>query len=345
MKNEDKTSNFMKTFLAAACSLLSLVSMAQTPASAPADTVVIELARTSKVVFTIKDRSDIKLLKQYDFQALFQDVLLRLEKRDTVKQPTADSSRATEPEPVVTQQEWRDEDWGDEDRNDDWNNAKRRKYRYRGDRHSFNFDLGTNNFLSEGEFPGGDEAYAVRPWGSWYVGINSVQRTQITNKFFLEWGLGISWYNFKFEDASARLSKDAAGVIFTTEDEPGISYKKSKLTISYINASLVPMIDFGGYRRKTRIWESHGSSFRIGVGPYVGYRIGSHTKVVYKDDGDREKDKDRDNFHLNNLRYGVRLQLGIRSTDLFFNYDLNKLFNTNKSANPDLNAISFGVIF
>ena len=58
---------------------------------------------------------------------------------------------------------------------------------------------------------------------------------------------------------------------------------------------------------------------------------------------DREKDKDRDNLYLNNLRYGIRLQLGVRSTDFFFNYDLNELFATDKG--PKLNAFGFGVIF
>ncbi|MBA4054703.1 MAG: hypothetical protein C0490_08335, partial [Marivirga sp.] len=75
---------------------------------------------------------------------------------------------------------------------------------------------------------------------------------------------------------------------------------------------------------------------------YVGYRIASHSKIVYKEDG-KEKDKEHDSFYLNNFRYGVRLQVGYRATDLFFNYDLNELFASGKG--PNLNAFSFGVIF
>jgi hypothetical protein len=62
---------------------------------------------------------------------------------------------------------------------------------------------------------------------------------------------------------------------------------------------------------------------------------------VYETPGKDEKIKDKDSFFLNNFRYGVRLQVGYRSTDLFFNYDLNDLFSTGKG--PSLNAFSFGV--
>jgi len=75
----------------------------------------------------------------------------------------------------------------------------------------------------------------------------------------------------------------------------------------------------------------------------VGYRIASKTKLVYEENGEREKEKDRDNFYLNNLRYGLRIQIGVRSTDLFVNYDMNELFAKDKG--PKLNAVSFGLIF
>jgi hypothetical protein len=157
--------------------------------------------------------------------------------------------------------------------------------------------------------------------------------------------VGVSWYNFKFQNDATVITKDDGDVkgVYFNEDIRDVSFIKSKLSVTYINASLVPIIDVGGYNRKARFWDSHNSAFRFGVGPYVGYRIGSSTKLVYKEEGDREKDKEHDNFYLNNLRYGVRVQIGIRSTDFFFNYDLNELFATNKG--PKLNAFSFGVIF
>jgi hypothetical protein len=299
------------------------------------DTVIVELAKTSRVVFTIKDYADLPTLRQYDFQALFTDILNRVESKQAVVD-TPRIEKPTEPAEVV---------WNDNDDNDkEWRRS--RTYRSKRTRHSFNIDLGLNNYLQDGKFPDETNAlYTVRPWGSWYLGLTSVQHTPITGKLFLEWGLGMNWYSFKFENNNVVMSKDEDGVVFAEDLDPAKNYSKSKLSISYITASFIPMLDFGGYGDKTRFWDTGGSKFRIGIGPYAGYRIGSHSKVVYKEDGDKEKDKNKDNYYLQNFRYGVRLQLGIRSTDLFFNYDLNELFTTNQPNNPKLNAFSFGIIF
>lgn len=309
------------------------------------DTVKIPLAKTSQIIFTIKDRSDLETLRHYNFQELFQDMLAKLENPDTAK--TAVDTASTDNTTVVDNDDWkrnydRDEVKNNEDDEDDWEwHGERRRWGRTSQ--SFNFDLGTNNFLEGGSFPDKNNAnYAVRPWGSWYIAFNSIQRSRLGRNFFLEWGAGISWYTFKFQNSSTIITQDDNGVRF----EPGLasrSYSKSKLGITFVNASLVPVIDFGDHSRKPRIWNGNHTAFRIGLGPYVGYRISSLSKTVYNEDGDREKDKNRSNFYLNNLRYGARLQVGIRSTDFFFNYDMNELFTSGKG--PKLNAFSFGVIF
>jgi hypothetical protein len=339
--------------------LIILTSILQANAQQAGDTVIVELGKTSQVIFTIKDRNDIEILKHYDFQQLFQDVLTKLEKNDTTESLAGKDS--TETNPAIASGKQEDEDDNDDDDyswkshrenrtrdnddNDDNDNSWKR-YRH-GNRwgrtwQSFNFDLGTNNYLSDGKFPDSENAlHSVRPWGSWYLAASSIQRTRLGSKMFIEWGVGMSWYNFKFQKDNISILKDDNGIQFV-EDLRDVDFKKSKLTASYVHASLVPILDFGGHSRKSRMWDGYNNSFRIGVGPYIAYRISSHSKLVYND-GDREKDKERDNFYLNNFRYGARLQLGYRSTDLFFNYDMNELFSEGKG--PKLNAFSFGVIF
>lgn len=336
--------------------------------NSPADTVVIKVGESSKVIFAIH-KSDLQTLKYYDFQALMNDMIKKLENQDATAVNTPSSSylkdeTVTADTQTETTYEWPvDESDRDRDRDNDYSDDEsgwvtyendNRQYRssvrenrhYRGRRttHSISFDLGTNNLLSDGKFPdSNNDLYTVKPFGSWYVGINSIQRTRLAGKFFLEWGVGVSWYNFKFEDNKTLVTKDNTGVVFST-DTRDLDYKKSKLTASYINASLVPVLDFGGNRRKPMIFDSYSSrSFRIGAGPYVGYRIDSYSKQVYEDNGDKKRERNHDNFFLENIRYGARLQLGFQDVDFFFNYDMNDLFTSGKG--PALNAFSFGVTF
>ncbi len=322
--------------------VILFVSLNMCFAQTKPDTVVIKVGTGSKVVVSIKDKKDLETLKRYDFQAIMNDMISKLERRDTTKALKSssylkDTTKIVIPveEKIVTKTE--------EPEAEDWSTSKR-KYRGRRTYNSFNFDLGTNNYLSDGKFPDEDNSpYTVRPWGSWYISFNSTYRTRLAKKFFLEWGTGVSWYNFKFQNNSLLVSKDNSGITFS-EDLRDISFKKSKLTASYINASVVPMLDFGSNRRKGGFFTDFGShGFRIGAGAYAGYRIGSYAKQVYKENGDRDSDKNRSNFYMNNFRYGLRAQIGYNDVDFFFNYDLNELFAENKG--PQLNAFSFGISF
>lgn len=335
----------------------------------PPDTVVIKIGESSKVIFAIH-QNDLQTLKYYDFQALMNDMIRKLENEDESKVETPSSTYLKDQKdaPAVaadkdenTTYEWPEDkdstrEYGNEDDNGwvtyegndrSYRDSERhvsRTYRGRRTTHSISFDVGTNNLLNDGKFPdSNNDLYTVKPFGSWYVGINSIQRTRLAGKFFLEWGVGVSWYNFKFENQNTIVSKDNTGVIFST-DLRDLDFKKSKLTASYVNASFVPVLDFGGSRRKPMLFDSHGSnSFRIGVGPYVGYRIDSYTKQLYKENGDKKKDRNHDSYYLENIRYGTRLQIGFNDFDLFFNYDMNELFSEGKG--PALNAFSFGVTF
>ena len=169
--------------------------------------------------------------------------------------------------------------------------------------------------------------------------------TSLSRTVSLQFGGNISWYNFKFQNDAIFVQRGAEGVEFN--ENPYMfdaSFKKSKLTVAYVNISLVPMFHFG---RKSydgwRVWDQAAhSGFRIGLGGYAGYRIGSYNKVKYNN-GNNEKFKDHDSFYLNNFRYGMRLQLGFGDTDLFFSYDINDLFKEGRG--PELNAFSFGIVF
>jgi hypothetical protein len=346
---------------------LSLASIISAQAQKKADTVIIKVGEASKVIFAIQDKKDLETLKHYNFQSLMDDMITKLDKRDStqltvssvnyLKDSTSQSAVSTS---GANSDEWPTEADRERYRGGNWTSQSsrynsRRKYRRyenlkeisstssrRRTYSSFNIDLGMNNYLEGGKFPAdANKIYTVRPWGSWYVALNSTQRTRFGNKFFLEWAGGISWYNFKFQNDRTLLTKDDTGITFS-EDLRTNSFEKSKLTVVYINVSAVPMLDLGGNYRKPGLFSGrHSRGFRVGVGPYVGYRIDSYTKQVYLQDGDDKVERHHDPYFINNIRYGLRAQFGFRGTDFFFNYDMNDLFVAGKG--PQLNAFSFGI--
>jgi hypothetical protein len=228
--------------------------------------------------------------------------------------------------------------------NDQDEKSERRMQRNLGTRHSMNFDLGINNILENGKSPQESNAqYAVKPIGSWNFAINSVNNTHIGGALYLQWGGSLSWYNFKFEDAATRIIKLDDRIEFIKDDRPELNLTKSKLTSSYLNITVVPMLDFSNDKRRYRSsWHHKQDGFRIGVGAYAGYKIDSHSKAVYEIEGSKKRDKNKDNYFLNTWRYGGRLQAGYRDVDFFINYDVSELFAENKG--PQLNAFSFGII-
>lgn len=369
--------------LALLCLISTTTSAALLP-SAPADTITIQIGKTKKIIIWVDSKEDLENLQSYDINQMIRDLYQTVDSLGHMEELIIITDEDGREYKVDIAGEEEDEEWyahetdttkeetkkryhfefsfGDEDEdeeeeeNEDEEKEEKKNHtndeRYFGTRHFINFDLGMNNYVSpEGDFPAAtNELYTVRPWGSWFVGINSTFRTHIAGPLALQWGAGIDWYNFKFANDLTRLEETEEGVNFYLEPETEIKAEKSKLTATYLNVNLVPMLHFGYKTKKVR--DSDGSmvrvrdfeddSFRIGLGGYAGYRIASHTKYKFEEGDDTIKDKDRDDFYLNNWRYGVRLQLGVRGVDLFANYDLNELFYPRKG--PELNAFSFGII-
>ena len=244
------------------CVTIVLFGMLPALAIGQADSVIINVGESSKVIFAIGDKKDLETLKQYDFQSVVNDLVTKLEKGDSTTLEKPADTYLKKPEPVVETTTSNDSDDDQENWDDSW--EKRRdvkKYEYhdysrnsgrnyygKRTRHSFNFDLGMNNYIEEDHIPD-IEDYTVKQWGSWYVALNSTERTRLSRKFFLEWGGGVSWYNFKFQNEAVIMSMDTVSVKFTP-DLSETDYVKSKLTACYLNVFMVPVIDFAGHSRK-----------------------------------------------------------------------------------------------
>jgi len=210
------------------------------------------------------------------------------------------------------------------------------KRKFRG--HWKGFEMGLNNFSTE-EFsfslPASDNFMNLNTGKSWNVNINFLQYGLglIGNNIGIVTGLGLEFNDYRFDNNNTIMKDVVNGMI--VEDTYVLPLEKSKFATSYLTAPLLLELQVPTGKRNKRLFFSGGV---IG-----GLKIGSHTKVVYREDGDRQKVKDRGDFNLSPLRYGVTARVGYRALKVFANFYLTPLFED--GAGPELYPFSVGLVF
>lgn len=193
-------------------------------------------------------------------------------------------------------------------------------------RSDFGIYLGLNNWTQTG-----GSIPDLKTWGSRYFALSWRRNATLVNgkKMDLAFSYGpeIAWNNFMFEgNTIAQWSDSQKQVSFV---DAGKNLDKSKLVVPTLNFPM--MLNFGFEEAR----------FHLGLGGYVGYRIGGYTKI--KEDGGN-KDHDRNSFGLNDFRYGLTAELGRKSgMTFFFRYDMNELFKENQRNAQGIQAWSVGI--
>ncbi|TGE04828.1 porin family protein [Hymenobacter fodinae] len=196
---------------------------------------------------------------------------------------------------------------------------------------NFNVDLGLNTLVNKSTAPGENEL-DLRPIGSRYLSLNYNYDIRVGKKgspFHLITGPELSFNNFML-DKNYRFAddNDITRVVADTR-----SLEKSKLTMTTLNLPLMASLRFRG--------KNDRDGFHIGAGGFAGYRLGSHTKLKYEEEGRTRKDKDRGSYNLSDFQYGLQGTIGIRGLDLFVKYNLNDTFKNNRG--PQAQTLSFGI--
>lgn len=303
------------------------------------DTVILKFGNNSQIVIYVDNKEDLAYLTQYDINKVLEELNLEVSNLSDSVQILEIRDETGEKYLKETQVNYETESTSD----DFQDNEKKKNYRQRP---YFNMilDLGLNTYLENDQFPAGNQLYTLRPMGSWYWNIGPMYKVHAFGPLYFDMGMSAALNIYRFDDASTRLITDGSGVNFVT-DASGVEHVKSKLSTWHLQAKVIPMLAIGNNRnRNWRLWNNINNGFRIGAGPYAGYRIGSRTKYIYNEDGDKQKDKANSNYLLSNIRYGIRGQIGIKDFDFFVEYDLNEMFQKNQGA-PSLNRIQFGVTF
>jgi hypothetical protein len=179
-----------------------------------------------------------------------------------------------------------------------------------------------------------DEFMDLNTGKSWNMNLNFAQYSinLINNKFGIVTGLGLEWNYYRFDNNNT-IRKDDNGVIEEDADTYfNYNIDKSKLSTTY---ATVPIL---------LEWHSSASQSRgvvIAAGVIGGGKLGSNTKIVYKENGDTNKDKRRDDYNLSPFRYGVTARIGVGDWLIYGNYYLTSLFEKNKG--PELYPFSIGI--
>lgn len=201
----------------------------------------------------------------------------------------------------------------------------------------FQIGFGFSNHLNaDGKFLSrSQDPYALKTWGSGVFDLHWNFKTRMGKKgpVYLKYGLGFSFYEWSL-DSDRYLEQGSQMVSFSNDST--INMKKSKFSNSQITLPIMFMLDFDE--------DGDEDKFHLGVGGFVGYRIGASTIRKYEaSNGNKVRQVERGSFFMNDFQYGLQAQIGVSKVRLFARYHLNSLFET--GAGPDVNPISFGIVF
>lgn len=201
------------------------------------------------------------------------------------------------------------------------------------------FAFGFNNTIIEGESLS-DSPYKIG--GSGFMELGFAFKTRIfdnTNFWRLKYGFSFQWNKLNIKDNQYFVNTD--GEISLQEFPVNLNKAKFRTT----NLVFPVHLEFGPSKKIERdnyFRYSTRDKLKIGLGGYAGLNIGSMQKLKYKENGRREKEKERGNFEVNDFVYGLSGYFAWGGTALYVKYDLNPLF---KNQAVDQNNISVGLRF
>ncbi|MGB1269781.1 MAG: hypothetical protein ACPG45_08580 [Flavobacteriaceae bacterium] len=199
--------------------------------------------------------------------------------------------------------------------------------------------VGFNNAIQEGKSLNDSDYKAA---GSRFFELGFAWRTRVfkeSNWLRFKYGLSLQYNSLKPKDNQYFVKN---GDVTTLETFPH-ELRKSK--IRFTNLVLPIHFEFGPSKKIERehyFRYSTRKKFKVGLGGYAGLRIGTRQKLKYSVDGDRERDKQKNDFNMNDFVYGVSGYVSWGAVGLYTKYDLNPLFS---NPNAKQNNISLGIRF
>ncbi len=119
--------------------------------------------------------------------------------------------------------------------------------------------------------------------------------------------------------------------------------RKSQLRFSNL---VVPVhIEFGGWKKEEeddKVRYRIAGKFRMGIGGYAGVRLGTQQKLKFREDGERIKTKEKQDFGGDNFVYGLSSYIRLSNDlSLYGKYDLSSVLDTQDLG--EVNNVSLGI--
>ncbi len=150
------------------------------------------------------------------------------------------------------------------------------------------------------------------------------------NNFGIVTGLGIQYQYYRLSDTTT-IRRTVDNVIIPETFNYG-EKQSSKLFLFSLTIPVLAEIQIPINNYKNRLYFSSGM--------YFSYRIGSYSKVKYRDD-QKQKLKITDDYSLQNFKYGLMFRTGYRWINFYAMYDLTPFYKVGKG--PELTPVTFGV--
>lgn len=200
--------------------------------------------------------------------------------------------------------------------------------------HWMGFDFGFNVLLNK-DYSGYQSEFMNNDlWRSNSAYINFLQQSiglqKNRNTIGLVTGLGLHLQSYRLDD-NTTIVKGNDGVI-SSKYLYFNDNQKSKLAVESLTLPLLLEFQIPVNHYDNRLF--------ISAGAMASYRLGSHSKIKYKDE-EKEKLKVVDDFSMHRFKYSVMLRAGYRWFNVFATYDVVPLFKTDKG--PVLTPFTFGI--
>ncbi|WP_298900223.1 hypothetical protein [uncultured Psychroserpens sp.] len=200
------------------------------------------------------------------------------------------------------------------------------------------FAVGFNNAIGEGQKIGDEYTFMQ----SGFVELGWAWKTRVfkdNNAVRLKYGFSFQWNKLTPKDDRYFVQDGNTTTLQTFPSE--LTESEFRIT----NLVFPLHFEFGPSKkieRKNYFRYSTYKHFKIGIGGYAGFNIGTQQKLRFKEDGDRVKEKIRRSYNATPFVYGLSAYVGYGSIGIYAKYDLSPMF---KDQTFDQHNLSMGFRF